>query len=207
MANSLPTKAKSKSAYHHGDLRAELIREGIRQLEVAGVADLSLRGLAKGAGVSGSAPYRHFPDKGQLLEAIAAEGYRRVAAVVAPSGVRIGEAARRMARFAEEHGAWWELMVAGGPPVGAELEEARGGLLAELVGAVERSGSGVGQSPEEGIRLAVAVWAMVVGLARLREGGAVALLDEAMVPDPAALAESLVSGRPMPRVGAPRPGS
>lgn len=205
MPNSLPANAKNKSAYHHGDLRAALIREGLRQLEAGAVAELSLRGLAKGAGVSGSAPYRHFPDKAALLEAIAAEGYRRVAAVVAPSGVRIGEAARRMASFAEQHGAWWELMVAGGPSVGAELEEARGGLLTELVGAVERSGSGASHAPDEAIRIAVAVWALVVGLARLRAGGGVALLDEAMVPDPAVLAESLVSGRSMPRAGAPRP--
>lgn len=205
MPNSLPANTKSKSAYHHGDLRAALIREGIRQLEAAGIADLSLRGLAKGAGVSGSAPYRHFPDKAQLLEAIAAEGYRRVAAVVAPSGVRVGEAARRMAGFADQHPAWWELMVSGGPPVGAELEEARGGLLAELVGAVERSGSGAGHAPDEAIRIAVAVWALVVGLARLRASGGVVLLDEGMVPDPAALAEELVSGRSTPRAGVPRP--
>ena len=110
MPNPLHDNAKPKSGYHHGDLRAELIREGIRQLERGGIADLSLRQLAKSVGVTGSAPYRHFPDRRALLEAIAAEGYRRVAATLAPSGVRAAEGARRMVLFADEHPAWWELM-------------------------------------------------------------------------------------------------
>lgn len=203
MPKSLANSDKAKSAYHHGDLRAELIREGIRQLEQGGIAELSLRSLARGAGVTGSAPYRHFESRAALLEAIAAEGYRRIAAMLAPSGVRAAEGARRIAQFGEEHSAWWELMVGVGEGAGQELEEARGAFLAELVGVVERSGGE--RTPEEAIRSAVAIWASIVGLMRLRAGGAVALLDEAMVPDPAALAESIVSGRRMPPVGGPRP--
>ena len=199
MPNSLHDNAKPKSGYHHGDLRAELIREGIRQLERGGIADLSLRQLAKSVGVTGSAPYRHFPDRRALLEAIAAEGYRRVAATLAPSGVRAGEGARRMVLFADEHPAWWELMAGCGGAIGPDLEEARGTFLAELVGVVERSI--VGGGPEEAIRLAVAVWAALLGLVQLRAGGGVALLDATMVPEPAALAESIVTGRPMPPAG------
>lgn len=195
MSKPLPSNTKTKSGYHHGDLRAELIREGIRQLDVGGGAEISLRGLAKGAGVSGSAPYRHFADKGELLEAIAAEGYRRVAAVVAPSGVRAGEAARRIVAFAQGHPAWWELMGATPASVGSELEEARGAFLAELVGVVERSGAPGGRTSEDAIRKAVALWAMVVGVVRLRGGGGLASLEEFFLPDPAELAEALVSGR------------
>lgn len=199
MPNSLHDNAKPKSGYHHGDLRAELIREGIRQLERGGVAELSLRQLAKSVGVTGSAPYRHFPDRRALLEAIAAEGYRRVAATLAPSGVRAAEGARRMVLFADEHPAWWELMAGCGGAIGPDLEEARGTFLAELVGVVERSIGG--GAPEEAIRLAVAVWSALLGLVQLRAGGGVALLDATMVPEPAALAESIVTGRPMPPAG------
>ncbi len=199
MPNSLHDNAKPKSGYHHGDLRAELIREGIRQLERGGIADLSLRQLAKSVGVTGSAPYRHFPDRRALLEAIAAEGYRRVAATLAPSGVRAAEGARRMVLFADEHPAWWELMAGCGGAIGPDLEEARGTFLAELVGVVERSIGG--GAPEEAIRLAVAVWSALLGLVQLRAGGGVALLDATMVPEPAALAESIVTGRPMPPAG------
>jgi AcrR family transcriptional regulator len=203
MPKSLPSSDKAKSAYHHGDLRAALIREGIRQLEQGGIAKLSLRRLARGAGVTGSAPYRHFENRAALLEAIAAEGYRRIAATLAPSGVRVAEGARRIAQFGEEHSAWWELMAGVGETAGPELEEARGAFLAELVGVVERSAGE--KTPEAAIRSAVAVWASILGLMRLRAGGALALLDETMVPDPAALAESIVSGRRMPAVGGPLP--
>ena len=200
MPNPLHDNAKRKSGYHHGDLRAELIREGIRELERGGIAHLSLRQLAKSVGVTGSAPYRHFPDRAALLEAIAAEGYRRVAAALAPSGVRVAEGARRMVSFAAEHPAWWELMAGCGGAIGPDLEEARGTFLAELVGVVERSIGG--EAPEEAIRLAVAVWAALLGLVQLRASGAVAVLDDTMVPNPGALVESIVTGRPMPPAGA-----
>ncbi len=201
MSKSIPANTTTKSAYHHGDLRAQLIREGIRALETADAGDLSLRQLAQRVGVTGSAPYRHFPDRAALLEAIAAEGYRRVTATLTPTGVRAGEGARRIVHFATAHPGWWELMVVTGGAIGPELEEARGGFLAELVGVIERSDGG--DSPEECIRLAVAVWAAVVGMIRLNAVGGVAVLDATMVPDAAALAESMVTGRRMPPIGAP----
>jgi len=47
----------------------------LRQLEHSGAEPLSLRGLAKSAGVSPNAPYRHFADKNALMGALAAEGF------------------------------------------------------------------------------------------------------------------------------------
>lgn len=70
----------SKSSYHHGDLRNELILSGLRVLSREGVGGLSLRKVAKEAGVSHAAPYRHFADKDALLGAIAVEGFRALAA-------------------------------------------------------------------------------------------------------------------------------
>jgi len=104
-----------------------------------------------------------------------------------------------MVLFADEHPAWWELMAGCGGAIGPDLEEARGTFLAELVGVVERSIGG--GAPEEAIRLAVAVWSALLGLVQLRAGGGVALLDATMVPEPAALAELIVTGRPMPPAG------
>lgn len=65
--------------YHHGDLRATLISEGLKQLEAGGMVSLSLRALAKAAGVSPNAPYRHFSDKNALMGALAAEGFLQFA--------------------------------------------------------------------------------------------------------------------------------
>jgi AcrR family transcriptional regulator len=61
--------------YHHGDLRAELLREASLLLAEDGIEKLSLRRLAERCGVSRSAPYHHFKDKHELLCAIACEGF------------------------------------------------------------------------------------------------------------------------------------
>jgi len=60
--------------YHHGDLRRALIEAGRGLLERDGIAALSLRAVAREAGVSAAAPYHHFKDRAALLEAIAHEG-------------------------------------------------------------------------------------------------------------------------------------
>src|SRR5271165_7033628 len=61
--------------YHHGDLAAALIEQGLALLETKGLDDLSLRAVARRARVSAAAVYRHFADKDALLAAIAARGF------------------------------------------------------------------------------------------------------------------------------------
>ncbi|WP_129656321.1 TetR/AcrR family transcriptional regulator [Rothia halotolerans] len=63
----------SARAYHHGDLRAALVESAVEMLE-AGEA-YSMRAVARRAGVSPTAPYRHFPDRDALDSAIAVEGF------------------------------------------------------------------------------------------------------------------------------------
>lgn len=70
------TDISPSKSYHHGNLRAELLDSAIEQLRVSGAEDLSLRALARSIGVSQTAPYRHFADKGELLAAMATRGYR-----------------------------------------------------------------------------------------------------------------------------------
>ncbi|MEM8501641.1 MAG: TetR/AcrR family transcriptional regulator [Cyanobacteria bacterium P01_D01_bin.1] len=64
-----------KQPYHHGDLRQALLSAAITLLQKKDVQSLSLRGVAREAGVSHTAPYRHFEDKAALLGAIAEEGF------------------------------------------------------------------------------------------------------------------------------------
>lgn len=61
--------------YHHGDLSRALVDAARRILEAEGPQALSLRAVAREAGVSPAAPYHHFKDKGELMKAIAHEGW------------------------------------------------------------------------------------------------------------------------------------
>ena len=69
------SQAAESRPYHHGDLRRALIDAARRLLESEGPSALSLRAVAREAGVSPAAPYYHFKDKGELLDAVAGEGW------------------------------------------------------------------------------------------------------------------------------------
>lgn len=71
--------------YHHGDLRRALVEAACRLLEKEGASALSLRGVAREAGVSPAAPYHHFKDKSELLEAVAHEGWEKLAVAFQPA--------------------------------------------------------------------------------------------------------------------------
>lgn len=66
------------SAYHHGDLKNALIQAGVALLAQEGVNGLTLRKVAKYAGVSHAAPYAHFADKQALIAAISTEGFKQL---------------------------------------------------------------------------------------------------------------------------------
>jgi len=65
-------RARRAHAYHHGDLRAALLRSALELIAENDLARLSLRKVAERAGVSYAAPYHHFANKNDLLAAVAA---------------------------------------------------------------------------------------------------------------------------------------
>src|ERR1700750_2993966 len=69
------TQVAEARPYHHGDLRRALVEAARRLLESEGPTALSLRAVAREAGVSPAAPYHHFKDKAELLDAVAHEGW------------------------------------------------------------------------------------------------------------------------------------
>jgi len=118
----------AKASYHHGDLRAALIAEGLKLLTERNADDLSLREVARNVGVSATAVYRHFPDKGALMGALATEGLNLLgkaqhAAYEAAGGGVAGFSATGAAyvRFALQHTALFRLTFAN-PPKGEVLE-------------------------------------------------------------------------------------
>ncbi|MEU3021296.1 TetR/AcrR family transcriptional regulator [Nocardiopsis alba] len=160
---------RAKNTYHHGDLRAACVSAARELLEEDGGGALSLRAVAKRAGVSATAPYRHFADRDALVSAVAAEGYRELAehlALAHPSPTTpadLAEIAIAYVRFALEHPALFRAMFA--EPCDPEHEERSAATAAiwtyvhDLVHAV---------FPEaEPEALSTAVWSLVHGLAFL----------------------------------------
>jgi AcrR family transcriptional regulator len=67
-----------RKAYHHGNLREALLEAAAPLVAETGPAGFTLRELARRAGVSHNAPYRHFRDKEELIAAVAAQGFREL---------------------------------------------------------------------------------------------------------------------------------
>ncbi len=108
---------KNVSSYHHGDLRAALVKGAAAEIERAGYENLSLRELAESLHVSRAAPYRHFADRRALLAAVAADGFDRLTAIyrkAIASGrtpqERLAAAGRGYLAFAAERPQMFRLM-------------------------------------------------------------------------------------------------
>jgi len=163
----------STSGYHHGDLRAACVRAALELLEEGGAPALSLRAVARRAGVAPSAPYRHYADRDALLSAVATVGYRELAEDLAaahptPSTVDdLAAVATAYVQFALRRPALFRVMF--GEPCDRDSSErvAATAAISVYVGAiVERVFPGA--DPEA---LATAVWALVHGLAFLHLDG------------------------------------
>ena len=71
-------KKKPNAAYHHGELHLALRDAALAILEKDGLGELSLRAVARKAGVSHAAPYRHYPNHEALLVELASEGFQEL---------------------------------------------------------------------------------------------------------------------------------
>jgi len=111
-------KRKPRSTYHHGNLRQELLDASSAIIAEQGVEAMSLRDVARRAGVSPAAPYHHFENKDALLDAIACEGFAELnrLLVEAREGATPEPTARLHAigtayvRFARERPAYFHVM-------------------------------------------------------------------------------------------------
>jgi AcrR family transcriptional regulator len=164
--------------YHHGDLRPALIAAAVEEIGQAGPAAMSLREVARRAGVTHAAAAYHFRDKAGLLSAVAAQGYRILtqelqdARDAQRSFLEIGVA---YVRFAVRHRAHFEVMYR--PelyrPDDPEVRKARAGAAALLYGT---------DSPDaERLAAGAAAWSLVHGIATLWLNGN---LPEALGNDP-----------------------
>lgn len=165
----------SEKSYHHGDLRAALIAAAIEMLESG--EPFSMRAVARRAGVSQTAPYRHFADRAALENAVAVAGFEdltdELSAVLvsAPEGAKPSETLSELGiayvLFALRRPAEFRIMF------GNECDEAD----AERVVASRKlrsvlEGSLAAIFPEAEIAdLSIALWSMAHGLAFLHLDG------------------------------------
>src|SRR4029077_20630718 len=71
----MPRPQSHERPYHHGDLRRAIVKAALEILRETQSLEFSLRELARRAGVSHNAPYKHFVDKRELLAAVSAAGF------------------------------------------------------------------------------------------------------------------------------------
>lgn len=177
------TETAGQRAYHHGNLRAELLEQAILQLRDTPPEQLSLRAVARALGVSQTAPYRHFSDKEALLAAIATRGYRQLLDVLQGAREEVAESDSASAadelravagayiEFAADNEQLFKLMF--GPQVQPsarhpELREVSRETLM-LVQQILQRGMQLGEFAEQDpLYLANAGWAGIHGMATLR---------------------------------------
>lgn len=80
MSDTVPSAAARKPRYHHGDLRQALIDASRQLLVEKGAENFSLADACRVAGVTTAAPYKHFRDKLEILEAIVEQGFDEMSA-------------------------------------------------------------------------------------------------------------------------------
>lgn len=203
--------SETRLSYHHGALREELITACVALIEQEGIGSVSLRRVAREAGVSPGAPYHHFLDRSALLAAISVRGHQlleeelRKTRSEAPTAARaLGAVVKRYVQFAREHPAYLQLMLRPElwqPEQHPEAHTAGEGsiqLLTEIVVDCQREGTAPAGDPAS---LVAMVWALAIGIVTLwldgpLEGRCVQLgtTPEALTAQITALLEGLLVG-------------
>ena len=83
-----PSAIRKSDGYHHGDLRAALLKSAEQIIRDSGLEGLTLRACARNAGVSHGAPAHHFGNVTGLLTELAIDGFERLAEAMDPMRVK-----------------------------------------------------------------------------------------------------------------------
>lgn len=159
--------------YHHGDLKQALLDIATDQLARAPLDRLSLRGLARAAGVSPSAAYHHFPSLDDLLAAIAERGFARLLAEWEP--LELEAVALAYLRLYTGNPGLGDLLFGERLEAREELRSWRDRAFAVLAAKVGGPATGTGPAPTADGGEAVPplfAWSLVHGLAGLFRNGA-----------------------------------
>jgi AcrR family transcriptional regulator len=169
--------AAPRKPYHHGDLRRTLLDAALAIVAKEGPGALSLRELARKAGVSHAAPYRHFESREALLAALATEGFLGLGAEMARTAAGETDPLLRFRAlgvayvcYAVQHPGHFRVMFGGalehrddGSPLTAAGAPTLQALI-DVIAAAQQSGQLRAGDPRQ---LALPAWSMVHGLAML----------------------------------------
>lgn len=172
---------KASRPYHHGDLQRAIIETAQDMLREEKGWQFTLREVARRAGVSHAAPYKHFPDKSALLAELAALGFDQMRSEIAGAIARplrsaraeVIAAAKAYIHFGTANPSLYRLMFSGDvdKTAHAKLDAAGAGAFAELTGIIER-GQASGAFKKQPVRgQAAAAWAFVHGFTMLSIDG------------------------------------
>jgi AcrR family transcriptional regulator len=171
------SKMGGRKPYHHGNLREALLASAVRLIAEVGPVGFTLRELARRAGVSHNAPYRHFRNRDDLMAAVATQGFRELTETMRRAAGQESRALGRIKRaglayiaFALRRPEHFTVMfdapvsVKTGHPDSAEASEKAFGMLVSLVQGCRDDGLFPSGDPHE---LALLAWSMVHGVAKL----------------------------------------
>lgn len=158
----------AKKPYHHGHLQEALLEAALQVIAERGANDFTLREVARRAGVSHNAPYRHFADKDELLAAVAKQGFAELNAAMLEAGRREKTPLRRLTgaglayvgfalRRPEHFTVMFEAAI---PQVNEEA-------FASLMGLVKECQDAGSLPAGDVLRESLREWSMVHGVAKL----------------------------------------
>lgn len=160
--------------YHHGDLKKLVLSIAAETVAEAGPDAVSLRGIARRAGVSHAAPAHHFGDRRGLFTVLAIEGFRRLAAAMRPTieAEDFAETAVAYVHFAHRERGYFAVMFRRDL-----LDNTDSTLQSARAETSELLSSGLATVTEEAIVVdakaaRTSAWALVHGLANLTFSGA-----------------------------------
>lgn len=202
----MPKSQSHEQPYHHGDLRQAIVKAALEILHETQSLEFSLRELARRAGVSHNAPYKHFLDKRELLAAVSAAGFETLTKRMAHEMGRLRDPREQlfaMLRTYIDHGvenpALYSLMFGGylgGPNRSrptielAEAEKTKGLLAGVIIaGGLGRAIPQTARNERKIGGAILACWSLVHGLTLLLADGLVGPKKKS-----GALADSLVQG-------------
>lgn len=189
----------TRTNYHHGALREALLQATLELIETDGIGAVSLRQVARAAGVSPGAPYHHFPDRAALLTALSDEGFRLLAAALTQASATkttptegLEAILNAYVDFAKANPAYFRLMFRPEltkPHKGDSGAEAGEAAFDVLVNTVDECLAARVMRPDDKNVLAITLWSLVHGYASLWLDGQ---LDN-RTSDPAALARKVAA--------------